>query len=97
MKRREVYKLPSKLKGTDEERIIGREVNEFLIRNYLELEPINSMQYLHEEQGSLMVIRYGEDICHDKIVDIQISSKEIKVPKELSDLLTSKGFIKIQK
>ena len=95
MKRREVYKLPPKLKGTEEERIINREVNDFLRRNYLELETNHSMQYLHGENGSLLLITYGEDVCHDEIIDIQITSKKTAVPKELSDLLTSKGFIRV--
>jgi len=99
MKRTEIYRLPPKLKlrGTEEERIIGLEVNDFLRENYIELGTNNPRRYLHEENGSLILIIYGEDVCHDKIVEIQIAPKKTAVPKELSDLLTSKRFKRVQK
>jgi len=99
MKRTEIYRLPPKLelKGAEEERILRKEVNDFLRKNYIDLETINPMKYLHEENGSLMLIEYGEDDCHHKAVRIQITSKHVETPKELSDLLVSKGFVRVQK
>ena len=96
MKRTEFYRLLPDLKGTDEEKEITKGVYRFLKENYCELNT-RPIQYLHIVDNSLILITPGKDICKDRVIEIQIKPKETEVPKELSDLLTSKGFIRVQK
>lgn len=98
MKGNEVYRLPPRFRETKEERLINNEVGDFLRENYLEMHT-TSPQYMISLQtpGSMMLVTHGEDICHDTIVDIQVTPKGAAIPKELTDMLTSKGFVRVKK
>ena len=98
MKGREVYLCPPELQGTKEEEIsINKSIRDFLSKNYIELESTqNSIKCLYNTPESLLLIKYNKNKS-EKIVEIQMIPQKTTIPKELSDLLTSKGFVRIQK
>lgn len=96
-KRTEVYKYNPQKDTSEEKKLhICREVDAFLRKRYLEIYSA-PYQYLSIENNSSLLICRGEDVCKDMCVAIQIMPQEAEVPKELSDLLKSKDFVRIQK